>query len=147
MNSQQMQEFFAGVNPLASQIENGVNYPVCDSFVDIPFIYVYAVSLTANQTLVNQGQDIDKDSAFEWRATVITTGATVNVRFSDGNGQYLSNGFLPGILYDTGLSTPTPQFPSLILEPGGRIVIDLQNPNNSSVDFVINFIGVKRYKR
>ncbi len=134
-------------NPLAPYVANGFNDCSPDNYVDIDFSYVYDVVLTGGQFLQNQALVTTNDADFQWRATVISTATgSFNIRFSDSQGQYLSNTLVASANIQGDASSPDPVFPGVLIPAGGRIGIDIQDASGSTNTIQIVFKGVKRYR-
>lgn len=133
-------------NPIAPVVNNGIN-EMMSGYQDQAFSYVYNISLTGNQFLPDQIQSIYTYADFVWRALVITVQSGLfSVRFSDGQGYYISN-----VLVDSYNLVGTPSdpfiiFPELVIPAGGRIGIDLQEGSGSTNNIQFVFVGVNRYQ-
>jgi hypothetical protein len=138
-------------NPLAPPAYNGLS-SIDIGYKDEDFSKLAVFSLTANQILLNQAVQLDKDADFVLTMIIINSGVTpVNfaVRISDSLGNYLNDNFIGSFaLNNQGLFSangyvllPGMQFPA-----GSAILVDLQNQTNATIG-PINFIfrGHKRY--
>jgi hypothetical protein len=129
-------------NVYAPEAYNGV--PVLPANSEAPFDYIYDVSLTANQQLIDQTLSIDTDADFELRAVLITVpGGAFSVRWSDGQGYYTASSEILNSAF-TALA-PYPCFPSLVIAAGGRIGIDISDLSGGANDLQLAFRGVKVY--
>jgi hypothetical protein len=135
------------VNPYAPPAYNGFEDASPKGYVDVDFTYPYDVVLTALQFLRDQSISTTNDADFAWRAIVIAlaTGA-FNVRFSDSQGFYLSNGMIASANLIGDAASPYPVFPEILIPAGGRIGIDIQDTSNAQNTIEILCRGVKRYR-
>lgn len=135
------------VNPFSPPVYNGLNDSSPEGYVDVDFSYVYDVILTANQTLRDQALSTMNDADFAARAVVITfSTGTFNVRISDSQGYYLSNGFVASANIVGDAASPYPIWPEIIIPAGGRIGIDIQDTSGNPNTIQLVFRGVKRYR-
>jgi hypothetical protein len=134
-------------NPFAPPCYNGLNPCAPEGYIDVDFSYVFDVTLTALQVLLNQVTPTTNDADFVWRAMIIafSTGA-FNVRFYDSQGYALSNGLVTSANIVGDASSPYPLWPELIIPAGGKIGIDLQDISGNTNVIEIVFRGVKRYR-
>lgn len=110
-----------------------------------PFDYVYDVTLTALQSLEDQTVSIDTDADFELRGVLIpTSGGTFSIRWSDGQGYYVSNAEILSTNFSN--LSPFPVFPSLVIPAGGRIGVDITDLSNASNPVQVVFRGVKVFR-
>src|SRR5262245_49210967 len=116
------------VNPFAPPVYNGFNDQSPHGYVDVDFTYVYEVTLDADEFLRDQSLVTTNDADFAWRAlvTALSTGA-FNIRFSDSQGYYLSNGMIASANILGDAASPYPIFPEILIPAGGRIGIDIQD--------------------
>lgn len=129
-------------NVFAPEALNGV--PSLPDVAEAPFDYVYDVTLSANQQLLDQTVSVDTDSDFELRAVLVgVSSAPFSVRWSDGQGYYTSSGQIVSSAFQ-GLQ-PFPCFPSLIIPAGGRIGVDISDLSGGSNIVQLIFRGVKVY--
>jgi hypothetical protein len=137
----------ANQNPYAPPVYNGFNDASPQGYIDVDFTYPYDVTLTGNQFLRDQSISTTNDADFAWRAIVIAsnTGA-FNIRFSDSQGYYLSNGVIASANLLGDAASPWPVFPEIIIPAGGRIGIDIQDTSGTSNTIEILMRGVKRYR-
>jgi hypothetical protein len=128
-------------------VYNGFEDASPKGYVDVDFTYPYDVVLTALQFLRDQSISTTNDADFAWRAIVIAlaTGA-FNVRFSDSQGFYLSNGMIAFANLIGDAASPYPVFPEILIPAGGRIGIDIQDTSNAQNTIEILCRGVKRYR-
>jgi hypothetical protein len=128
-------------------VVNGINDASPQGYVDVSFDYVYDVVLTANQFLRDQVVSIFTEADFAWRALVINvnTGA-FSVRFTDGQGYYLSSGLINNANLQGTPADPWVVFPETLYPAGGRIGIDIQDLSNSGNTIELLFRGVNRYR-
>jgi hypothetical protein len=133
-------------NPMAPVVNNGVS-DMMSGYQDQAFDYAYSASLTANQLLADQVQPIYTYADFVWRALIITvqTGSFA-VRFSDGQGYYISNVLIDSFNLVGTPSDPFIIFPELLIPAGGRIGIDIQDTSGAPNVIQIVFRGVNRYQ-
>lgn len=134
-------------NPYAPQSYNGLMDASPLGYVDVDFTYTYDVVLTALQVLNDQSVQTTNDADFAWRAIVIAfaTGS-FNVRFSDSQGFYLSNGLIASANLIGDAASPYPIFPEILIPAGGRIGVDIVDTSNAGNTIEILFRGVKRYR-
>jgi hypothetical protein len=134
-------------NPQGPPVFNGVPDASPDGYVDVDFSYVYDVTLTANQELRDQTVSTTNDADFAWRAVVMNLNdGTFNIRFSDSQGYYLSNGYVANANLAADAATPYPIWPEILIPAGGRIGIDIQDTSGDSNTIQILFRGVKRFR-
>lgn len=117
-------------------------------YIDVDFAYTYNEVLTALQNLPNQAVSISNDADFALRAIVLAsnTGA-FQIRLSDSQGYYLSNGYLQSALFlVAGAPSYFTVFPEIIFPSGGKIGIDLIDVSNAGNTIQMLFRGVKRYE-
>jgi hypothetical protein len=132
-------------NPMAPVINNGIS-DTMGGYQDQAFDYVYNVQLTALQYLPDQIIPVYTYAAFVWRALVLTVQTGLfSVRFSDGQGYYISNVLIDSYNLVGTPSDPFPIFPELLIPPGGRIGIDIQELSGATNNIQIVFRGVNRY--
>ena len=134
-------------NPYAASVDNGMNDTSPLNYTDVDFTYPYDVVLTADQFLRDQTISTTNDADFAWRAIVIAafTGA-FNVRFSDSQGYYISNGMIASANLQGDAASPYPVFPEIIIPAGGRIGIDIQDTSGNTNTIELLARGVKRYR-
>ena len=134
-------------NPFAPQVYNGYNDDSPEGYVDVDFTYPYDVTLTANEFLRDQSISTTNDADFAWRAIVLAlfTGA-FNIRFSDSQGYYLSNGLIASANLVCDAASPWPVWPEILIPAGGRIGVDIQDTSNAGNTIEILCRGVKRYR-
>lgn len=144
----QTQQQNLGTNPLAPPAYNGLPNGAPPNYVDVAFSYVYDITLSASQSLLNQTVPIQPDADFIWRATSvgIATGQFM-VKYYDSQGYALSNSPRINNAFNVGLiSTPEPRLPDLIFPAGSRIGLDIYDLSAAPNIIEITFIGVKRYR-
>lgn len=135
------------INPLAPPAYNGLPDNSPEGYVDVDFSYVYDVVLTANQVLTDQAVSTMNDADFAMRAVFISySTGTFNVRFSDSQGYYLSNGLIASANLLGDASSPMPIWPEILIPAGGRIGIDITDTSGAGNTIEIVFRGVKRYR-
>jgi len=132
------------MNPLASQQLNGIGQGQ-PGYMDLPFDYVFTITLQGNQVLNQQMQAIHTDSAFLWRGLVFASTGIFTVRFSDSQGYYLSDGQVDSANLSNDGSSPYIIFPEVPLPPGGRIGIDVTDLSGQANRIQLVFKGVKRF--
>lgn len=142
-------------NPMAPAAFNGLSSIGYDqnnrSYQDKHFDKLFQVTLTANQTLVNQSVLLDKDADFFWEAVSVSGPAGAppfGVRFTDSTGYQLSDGLIGNFAFasSVGLGVPYVLMPSLFMPAGSAILLDLQDlsgATNGPIVFV--FMGRKRF--
>lgn len=107
---------------------------------DTPFMYVHNATLSGNQALIGQLQGIFSEANFILREVSFTSTGLFAYRIQDGQGYYLSSGFLhseSGAL----LLTPEVKYPA-----GGRLWIDLEDLSGGVNCVQLIFKGVNRYR-
>ena len=134
-------------NIYGSPSSNGLNDDSPQGYVDVDFTYPYDVVLTALQTLRDQAVSTTNDADFAIRGLVMATfTGAFNLRISDSQGFYLSNGFIVSANLIGDAASPFVIFPELIIPAGGKIGIDIQDTSNAGNTIEILFRGVKRYR-
>jgi hypothetical protein len=134
-------------NPIAPIVVNGINNSAPGGYQDQSFTYVYDVTLTANQVLQGQVLSLYTYADFLLCAIVITVQTGLfSVRFTDGQGYYLSN-----VLIDSYNLVGTPSDPFALLPPilypaGGKIGIDITEGSGATNVIEIAFVGMNRYR-
>ena len=135
-------------NPLAPAHLNGLS-SIGANYQDKHFDKSYSITLQANQTLLNQAVQLDRDADFFWEAVSVTyTGQPFGVRFTDSTGYQLSDTFVGSFAFaaSTGIGAPYVLLPPLFLPAGSAILLDLQEQSgttNGPIEFV--FHGRKRF--
>jgi hypothetical protein len=133
-------------NVYAPPAYNGLQDGSPPGYSDVGFDYVYNISLSANQSLVDQ-QPIANDADFAWRAIYISSNTgSFAVRFSDSQWYWLSSARILNTNLPGDAAAPFPVFPELLLPAGGRIGIDLLDLSGAPNTIQIVFRGVKRYR-
>jgi hypothetical protein len=134
-------------NPYGSPSINGMNDDSPPSYTDVDFTYPYDVILLANQFLRDQAVSTTNDADFCIRAMVLATfTGAFNLRISDSQGFYLSNGLIASANLIGDAASPFPIFPELIIPAGGKIGLDIQDTSGAGNTIEILFRGVKRYR-
>ena len=134
-------------NPYAPPAYNGLNPAAPAEYVDVDFTYPYDVVLTADQELLNQAVSTTNDADFAIRGIVIASATgSFNVRFSDSQGYYISNGYVASANLQADAASPNVVFPEILIPAGGRIGIDIQDTSDRGNTIQILFRGVKRYR-
>lgn len=134
-------------NPQAPLVLNGLNDASPQGYQDQAFDYVYDVVLTANQVLNDQVVSIFTEADFAWRALVINVNTGVfAVRFTDGQGYYLSSGLINSGNLIASPADPWIVFPETLYPAGGRIGIDIQDLSGAQNTIELLFRGVNRYR-
>lgn len=134
-------------NPYGSPSTNGMNDDSPQGFTDVDFTYPYDVVLAGNQFLRDQTVSTTNDADFCMRGLVIATATgAFNLRISDSQGFYLSNGVIASANLIGDAASPFVIFPELIIPAGGKIGIDIQDTSGSQNTIEILFRGVKRYR-
>lgn len=135
------------MNDLAPLVLNGINDASPVGYQDVSFDYVYDVVLTGNQSLSDQVVSIFTEADFAWRALVVNTyTGEFSVRFTDGQGYYLSSGMMN---VNNILGTPADPWivsPETLYPAGGRISIDITDLSGSENTIQLLFRGVNRYR-
>jgi len=115
-------------------------------FVDKPFSYVYDVTLTALQALLNQSIPIQTDSEFYLRGIYVSASTgTFTFRYSDANNYYFSDAQILNQNYSTFAGQPAVVLPEVWYPAGGKLSIDITDTSGAPNLVEIVFIGVKRY--
>ncbi len=132
-------------NPQASPALTGIPSGAPPGARDVGFDYIYDVVLTSEQ-LLTDSKPIDNTSAFHWRAIIVVanTGA-FRVRFSDSRMFYLSNGFINNTNLLGTPGNPWPVFPEVVIPPGGRIGVEIEDLSVAGNTIQLSFRGVRRY--
>lgn len=136
-------------NIYGSPSYNGLNDASPDNYVDVDFTYPYDVVLTANQFLRDQAVSTTNDADFLIRGLVLGGGGSTgsfNIRISDSQGFYLSNGMIASANLQGDAASPFPIFPELVIPAGGKIGVDIQDTSGAGNTIEVLFRGVKRYK-
>lgn len=133
------------LNPLAPPAYQGIDPAAPIGFIDMPFNYVYDVTLTASQVLFNEVVSIYTEADFCWRGIVFVSDGTFSVRFMDGQGYYLSAGLILSTNMPNTAGDPFPMFPEVLYPAGGRIQLDIQDESADANVIQILFIGANRY--
>lgn len=134
-------------NPFAPVAFAGLMPAAPDGTIDKPFVYPYDVTLTSNQTLLNQSVPIMTDADFYLRGIYISTAmSTFSFRWSDSNSYFFSAGLIASAGFSTFAGQPFPVVPEIFFPAGGKIGIDIQDTSGSSNAVEICFAGVKRFK-
>ncbi len=115
-------------------------------YYEEPAEYVYEVSLTALQALVDQSRFVDSDADFMWMAVKGNATGDYSVRFRMPNGRYIQNAQVNA---DNAIGTA--QFPvpvgavAVPVPAAGRIGIDITDLSNAPNTVQLVFMGVRRY--
>lgn len=119
-----------------------------DTYLAKAFDYVYDVTLTANQSLRDQIVAIQQDADFALQAILLASyTGSFQIRLSDSQGTYLSNGYLYSANFlSGGVPAPFAVMPEQMFPAGGRIGIDITDVSGSSNTVQILFRGEKRYR-
>lgn len=140
-------QVIAQFNPYAPDVFNGLNDASPEGYTDVDFTYPYDVVLTADQFLRDQTVSTTNDADFAIRAIIVATATgAFNIRISDSQGFYLSNGMIASANLIGDASSPFPIFPELLIPAGGKIGIDIQDTSGAGNTIEILFRGVKRYR-
>lgn len=135
-------------NPIAPVVMNGINDAAPSGYQDQSFTYVYNVILTASQNLPDQQVSIYTYADFLCCALIITVqSGAFSVRFTDGQGYYLSNTLINSFNL---VGTPSDPFvfnPPVLYPRGGRIGIDLLELSAATNTIQLAFVGLNRYQR
>jgi hypothetical protein len=145
--STQSQGLSPAYNPYGSPAANGLNPAAPDDYVDVDFTYPYDVALAGSQELLNQAVSTTNDADFAVRGIVVAfnTGS-FNIRVSDSQGYYLSNGYVASANLAADAASPIVVFPELLIPAGGRIGVDIEDTSAAPNTIQILFRGVKRYR-
>lgn len=134
-------------NELAPLVLNGVNDASPTGYQDVAFDYVYDVVLTANQVLTDQVVSIFTEADFAWRALIVNVNTgQFAIRFTDGQGYYLSSGLINSSNLVATPADPWIVFPETLYPAGGRISIDITDQSGSENTIQLLFRGVNRYR-
>ncbi len=134
-------------NPQAPLVINGVNDASPMGFQDQSFDYVYDVVLSGNQVLNDQVVSIYTEADFAWRALIVNVATgTFKVRFTDGQGYYLSSGLIDSANLTSSPADPWIVFPEVVFPAGGRISIDITDTSGATNTIQLLFRGVNRYR-
>jgi len=138
-------------NPLAPAAFNGLS-SITPDFEDLHLCKSWAVTLNANQILLNQAIPLDTNADYFWFALTIK-GPIPNqpfaVRFSDSTGYEMSDSFISSMLFtnNVGIGAPYVNEPVYWLPAGSSINVDLieqSGATNGPIYFLIQ--GLKRFK-
>ena len=136
----------SNVNAFASAGVMGVSGDTQAAYLDRPFSYVYDVTLTALQTLLNQSVPIMTDSDFILRGIYVSFATGLfEMRFSDASSYYFSNGLINVQNFSFFAGQPWPVVPEVWYPAGGKIGIDIADTSGNSNTVEIVFVGVKRF--
>jgi hypothetical protein len=142
-----MSGYAPSYNPQAPLVINGLNDGSPQGFQDQSFDYTYDVVLTGNQFLRDQVVSIFTEADFAWRALIPATFTGVfSVRFTDGQGYYLSSGLIHVNNLTGTPADPWIVFPETVYPAGGRIGIDIQDLSGAGNTIQLLFRGVNRYR-
>lgn len=128
--------------------------PIIGNYVDVAYMYTYEVTLTANQSLLNQQVPIIVTADFVWRGLVFPlfnqglSGLPLqpfNVMFYNGNGRALSTDFMAAENLVAFPGNSFPYFPEVWYPAGGRIRVDIQDTSGVQNSIQLLFIGSSRY--
>ena len=133
------------LNPVAPMQARGLRDASPVGYHDIPFDYVFTVTLTALQSLQGEQQSINTDSDFMWRALVFSSDGAFSVRFSDSQAFFLSDSEIWSANLSNDGSSPYTVFPEVPFPAGSRIGIDITDLSNAGNDVQLIFKGVKRF--
>ena len=130
-------------NPFAP---SGLATPPAAGFRELPAIYVYENTLTANQIASNEVVSIQTDSDFFLRGIVLSTATgAFQLQFADESGYFVSNSYISSAALPTNASLPFPVTPQLRYSAGGRITLNLIDTSAATNAIEIWFIGVRRF--
>jgi hypothetical protein len=131
--------------------------PSCDGAgtdpgVELLFVYIFDVVMTALQRLNNQRVVVDGDAEFVWKAFTSRQNNPYRIRFSSGAGTYISSGG-GGATNDLVRSEniagtaefPFPIIPHVIIPRAGNILFDIEELGGGANTIQLAFIGAKRY--
>lgn len=134
------------LNPIAPAATQGITGASPEGFIDVPFNYIYNISLTANQALSNEVVSIFTEADFAWRGLIIVADGLFSVQFQDGQGYYLS----AGQVFSTNLANtpgdPFPLFPEVVYPAGGRLTLNITELSGDTNTGQLLFVGVNRYR-
>lgn len=135
------------LNPLSPLVMNGINDVSPQGFQDQAFDYTYDVVLTALESLKDQVVPIFTEADFAWRGLVVSLNTgPFSIRFTDGQGYYLSSGLIHVNNLQGTPGDPWIQFPETLYPAGGRVGIDITDLSNATNTIQILLRGVNRYR-
>jgi hypothetical protein len=134
------------LNPIAPPALQGIDPSAPMGFLDIPFSYVYDVTLEANQALFNEVTSIFTEADFCWRGLIFSQTGLFQVRFQDGQGYYLSAGMVFSSNLPNTAGDPFPWFPEILYPAGGQMQLDIQDLSGAENVVQILFVGANRYR-
>ena len=130
-------------NPFAP---SGLAVPTVAGSLELPAIYSYVNSLTADQELQNEVVSIQTDSDFFLRGIVLCSATgSFQFQYADESGYFTSNSYLTSSALPTTASLPFPVVPQLRYSAGGRITINIIDTSGDVNDVEIWFIGTRRF--
>lgn len=134
------------LNPIAPPGLQGIGDASPSGYLDLSFEYVYNVTLTANQILNGEQVSIFTEADFAWRGLVFLSDGIFSVQFQDGQGYYISSGFVYSTNMPNTPGDPWPVFPEIVYPAGGRIYMNISDLSGSTNDIQLLFKGVNRYQ-
>lgn len=134
------------LNAIAPPAVQGIDPSAPAGYVEVPFDYTYAISLTANQLLQGQVVPIFTEADFVWRGLVFQSTGTFQVQFQDGEGYYLSSAMVFSTNMPNSPGDPWPRFPEIFYPAGGRIYLNIQDLSAAPNTGQMVFIGAHRYR-
>jgi hypothetical protein len=134
------------LNPIAPPAVQGIDPVAPPGYIEVPFDYTYAISLTANQLKQGEVVSIFTEADFVWRGITFQSTGTFSVQFQDGEGYYLSSGLVLSTNMPNSAGDPWPRFPEIFYPAGGRIYLNIQDQSANTNTGQILFIGAHRYK-
>lgn len=132
-------------NPLAPAAYNGLTN-IGPGFEFQDATKLFSVQLTANQVLLNQVVQLDRDADFYW-TEVYASPNGVGLRFADQTGYYINDNFIVSgaiVGEDSGIGFVLPvamRFPA-----GSAILVDVSDYQGTGPLVSIVFRGFKRYQ-
>lgn len=109
--------------------------------------YVYNVTLSANQELLDQAIVVDSDSDFQWRKIAGSKTGEYELRIRLPNGRYLSNLRIRAANLVGTAQFPVPVWPPVRVPAGGRIGVDLKDLSGASNSIQIVLMGVRQFPK
>lgn len=123
-----------------------------EQYVDVAYNYIFDITLTPAQALLNQQVPILTTADFIWRGLKwnLVEGSGVSsfsVRFYDGQQYALSTDLIPSQSISNDINgNPVPMFPEVWYPAGGKILIDITETAGLTASFQLLFIGANRYR-
>lgn len=135
------------LNPIAPPAVQGIDGAgLEEAYVEVPFNYTYAISLTANQALLGQVVSIFTEADWVWRGLVFQSTGLFSIQPQDGQGYYLSSGLMHSTNLVNSPGDPWPVFPEVFYPAGGRIYFNITDLSGATNTGQLLFIGANRYR-